>query len=152
MPAQGKRSGKADRREAGRSKGGRRKACRKPCPGRNRNAAYSRSCLVVTVQPSAELLRHPAIPIASRWAGCFLPIRFRTVCAVNAQTWLNCYLGCPARSMQKSPADRAAAEGKTPPARPAAGGESRSVQVQLLFHDISRQEIGNDGADQRACH
>ena len=60
--------------------------------------------------------------------------------------------GCPARSMQKSPADRAAAEGKTPPARPAAGGESRSVQVQLLFHDISRQEIGNDGADQRACH
>ncbi|HIY59508.1 MAG TPA: hypothetical protein H9831_02335, partial [Candidatus Eisenbergiella pullistercoris] len=43
------------------------------------------------VQPSAELLRHPAIPIASRWAGCFLPIRFRTVCAVNAQTWLNCY-------------------------------------------------------------
>ncbi len=53
------------------------------------------SCVIisftVTVQPSAELLRHPDIPIASRWAGCFLPIRFRTVCAVNAQTWLNCY-------------------------------------------------------------
>ena len=29
--------------------------------------------------------------IVQRWAGCFLPIRFRTVCAVNAQTWLNCY-------------------------------------------------------------
>ena len=27
--------------------------------------------------------------IVQRWAGCFLAIRFRTVCAVNAQTWLN---------------------------------------------------------------
>ena len=43
----------------------------------------------VPVLPSAEQERHPAIPIASRWAGCFLPVRFRTVCAVNAQTWRN---------------------------------------------------------------
>ncbi len=29
--------------------------------------------------------------IASRWGGCLLPLRFRTVSAAGAQTYLNCY-------------------------------------------------------------
>ncbi len=33
-----------------------------------------------------------AIKIASRWAGCPQAPCFHTVCAVNAQTWRNCYL------------------------------------------------------------
>ena len=43
----------------------------------------------VTVQP-AELLRHPAIENRLQWAGCLQALCFHTVCAVNAQTWLNC--------------------------------------------------------------
>ena len=48
-----------------------------------------------------------AIPIASRWAGCFLPVRFRTVCAVNAQTWRNSNQNCngirPFQSLRDGP-------------------------------------------------
>ncbi len=39
----------------------------------------------------SELLLHSPMKIASRWGECLLPVRFLTVCAVNAQTWLNCY-------------------------------------------------------------
>ena len=34
--------------------------------------------------------RHPAIENPLRWAGCPQALCFHTVCAVNAQTWLNC--------------------------------------------------------------
>ena len=37
--------------------------------------------------------------LVQRWAGCFLSVRFRTVCAVNAQTWLNSNPG-PLRALR----------------------------------------------------
>ena len=40
-------------------------------------------------EKKSETADLPAIPTASRQAGCFLPVRFRTVCAANAQTRLN---------------------------------------------------------------
>ncbi len=43
------------------------------------------------VQPAgARSYRNSPLKIASRWAGCPQVLRFYTVCAVNAQTWMNC--------------------------------------------------------------
>ncbi len=39
----------------------------------------------------SDLFGHPPIKIATRWGGCLPPPRILTVCAVNAQTCLNCY-------------------------------------------------------------
>ena len=38
----------------------------------------------------ARSYRNSPLKIASRWAGCPQVLRFYTVCAVNAQTWMNC--------------------------------------------------------------
>ena len=48
----------------------------------SRTVSYrSASWTVTGIQP---------LKIASRWAGCPQALCFHTVCAVNAQTWLNC--------------------------------------------------------------